>query len=66
MKCPHCKKELEILDRCYINVSTYTPNSAICRTECCGKGIVLQSTVQYHVSPYLGDKKTDSWGLDIK
>ena len=62
MKCPNCKKDLDLLPRIYINVETYSPHSAVARADCCGTLIHIEAVISYKVKPYTGTQKEDDWG----
>ena len=65
MKCPHCKKELKVPVRCYLNAEQYH-NNCIAATECCGKAVAIVPVVTFGIYPYKGDRKEDDWGVKIK
>lgn len=63
-KCPHCEKKLDIEPTVYRNVETYG-KMAIAATNCCGRGVLVSSTVNFRVAKYHGTETTDDWGRDI-
>jgi hypothetical protein len=67
MICPHCKKEgwLPYQSQRYLE-SYGVGQSCLTVTECCNKPVTVKMVVQYAVTAYVGDKKEDDWGREIK
>lgn len=67
MKCPKCKKELQIPDRAYLNFESYYAGggTVLVASDCCGVGIVLQMEVSFSAAEYTGDRKEDDWGSKL-
>ena len=65
MLCPHCKKELRVLDRCYLNAETYH-QTVYARTECCLNMVIIIPKMTFGIMPYKGDRREDDWGLELK
>lgn len=67
MNCPHCNKELKLVDGQipFINSETYRQNN-LCTTACCGHGVVIRPVTTFKVLKYVGTEKEDYWGNPIK
>jgi len=65
MICPHCNKEAKIADVVFYNVEAYD-NSAIGKTECCGKGIRVEKVITFKISKPYDKPETDDWGNKLK
>jgi phage pi2 protein 07 len=62
MKCPQCKKELELITpQVWRNVDTYH-RTVVAKTKCCKKLILVSPRFEYNISVYRGDKTVDDWG----
>lgn len=61
MECPICKNELEVKDRCLINMDNYHKACTV-RTLCCGNLIRMWPIDAYGAGPYTGDATEDDWG----
>ena len=60
MKCPNCKKELDVPEYVYTNVTTYREVRKV-RTDCCDTVIYLQPDLR--VKPLKCDYQgEDDWG----
>lgn len=65
MKCPHCKKELELKPYVEYNVDAYG-KTVIATTLCCGKGVKVHAVRSIAVDVYNGFQTEDDWGHPIK
>lgn len=65
MKCPHCKKELEIPWNSKVNMENYH-DSCITVTKCCGKAVCCCPEFSFTAEKYIGEEKEDDWGNPIK
>lgn len=61
MQCPSCEKELEVKDRCLINMDSYHEARTV-RTLCCGSLIRMWPIASYGAAVYKGTAMEDDWG----
>ena len=65
MKCPNCKRSIDLPNNAYLNVETYHPHFALVKSNCCGMGFLLKRELSFKITPYTGDKTEDDWGQTI-
>ena len=65
MECPHCKKELKVLNRCYVFAEIYD-KSVSARTECCHNLVRIIPRLKFEVVKENSKKTEDDWGMPIK
>lgn len=65
MKCPNCKNQLKVADRCYLNAETYG-NQVTATTECCGVLVDIRPILSFRVQLSNSKSNTDDWGVPVK
>lgn len=67
MICKSCGKELILPHTAYMNLETYNVGGrVVASSECCGTGYYIKMNISYTTEPYLGERKTDDWGRNMK
>lgn len=65
MKCPHCRKTLELPDFARRNMESYG-KSCLIVTDCCEKIVRVWPVFTFSAEKYEGKKTVDDWGNEPK
>lgn len=69
MKCPNCKKEINLIPPAYRNLESYqigTGKSVLATSSCCNSAFKVYIKTSFQLELYDGDKTKDDWGNSIK
>ncbi len=61
MKCPHCRKELDVPEYAWMNADTYSKRCHVV-TECCGRMVAITPIRSFLVAK--SNAPVDDWGKE--